>query len=65
MILIESFANKYRRSVSLMMKANVDTAIISQALGHRSIKTTRVYLLRFENSVIDNANEKVFDNLRN
>jgi site-specific recombinase XerD len=45
---------------SIMYKENVNPGIISQALGHRSIKTTQIYLAQFDNKMIDQANKQVF-----
>lgn len=37
----------------------ISTEIISEGLGHHSIKTTEVYLKSFDNSVLDDANELI------
>jgi len=42
-----------------MKKSEVSTAIISEALGHESEKTTQIYLDSFENSIIDEASKLI------
>ncbi len=42
---------------TILRKSGVATAVISQAMGHDSEKTTKIYLESFENSVVDKANE--------
>ncbi len=37
----------------------ISTAIISEGLGHSSLKTTEIYLKRFDNSTLDAANEMI------
>lgn len=37
----------------------ISTEIISEGLGHHSLKTTEIYLKSFDNSVLDDANEMV------
>ncbi len=37
----------------------ISTEIISEALGHSSLKTTEIYLKSFENYILDEANEKI------
>lgn len=37
----------------------ISTEIISEGLGHHSIKTTEIYLKSFDNAVLDDANELV------
>ncbi|TLP71226.1 tyrosine-type recombinase/integrase [Maribacter sp. ACAM166] len=37
----------------------ISTEIISEGLGHHSIRTTEIYLKSFDNSVLDDANELV------
>lgn len=37
----------------------ISTEIISEGLGHHSLKTTEIYLRTFENSVLDEANDLV------
>tara|TARA_R110001583_G_C5612071_1_gene405411 strand:- start:257 stop:1513 length:1257 start_codon:yes stop_codon:yes gene_type:complete len=37
----------------------ISTAIISEGLGHSSLKTTEIYLKRFDNSTLDEANEMI------
>lgn len=38
---------------------NVPTSVISECLGHTSEKTTRIYLAQLNNSVLDEANERI------
>lgn len=42
---------------TVLKKSNVPTAVISEALGHKSEFITQTYLKSFENEVIDLANE--------
>ena len=37
----------------------ISTAIISEGLGHSSLKTTEIYLKRFDNNTLDEANERI------
>jgi len=37
----------------------ISTEIISEGLGHHSVKTTEIYLKSFDNSVLDDANEQI------
>lgn len=37
----------------------ISTAIISEGLGHSSLKTTEIYLKRFDNTTLDEANERI------
>ena len=37
----------------------ISTEVISEGLGHNSLKTTQIYLKSFTNSVLDEANEMV------
>lgn len=37
----------------------ISTEIISEGLGHHSVKTTEIYLKSFANSVLDDANEQI------
>ena len=38
---------------------NVATHVISECLGHASEKTTQIYLAQLENSLLDDANERI------
>lgn len=44
---------------TVLKKSGVPTAIISEALGHESEKTTQIYLDSFENSIIDEASKLI------
>ncbi len=44
---------------SIAKSRNVPIAVISEALGHESESTTRIYLASLDSSVVDNANSKV------
>jgi integrase/recombinase XerD len=44
---------------TLMKKSGQSTAIISEALGHDSEKTTQIYLDSFENSILDEASKSI------
>ncbi|MCG2462383.1 tyrosine-type recombinase/integrase, partial [Flavobacteriaceae bacterium F89] len=37
----------------------ISTAIISEGLGHNSLRTTEIYLKSFDNKVLDEANRLV------
>lgn len=41
------------------LRQNIPVAVISQALGHTSEKTTRIYLAQLDQSVLNKANEAV------
>lgn len=40
---------------TILKKSGVNIGIISEALGHQDIKTTEIYLSRFDNSQVDSA----------
>lgn len=42
-----------------LKKSGINTGIISQALGHQSIKTTEIYLSEFDNEQVDEAMMKL------
>lgn len=42
---------------TVLKKSGVNIGIISEALGHQNIKTTEIYLSKFDNEQIDNAME--------
>lgn len=44
---------------SIAKSRNVPIAVISEAMGHDSETTTRIYLASLDSSVVDNANSKV------
>ncbi len=44
---------------TIMKRSGVSTSVISEALGHDSEKTTRVYLDSFESSVLDEASKAI------
>lgn len=37
----------------------ISTEVISEGLGHNSLKTTQIYLKSFTNQILDEANEMV------
>lgn len=41
------------------LRQNIPVAVISQALGHTSEKTTRIYLAQLDQSVLNRANAKI------
>lgn len=45
------------------IRQNVPVAVISQALGHTSEKTTRIYLDQLDQSVLNKANAKITKNV--
>lgn len=40
---------------TILKKSGVNIGIISEALGHQDIKTTQIYLSRFDNEQVDEA----------
>ena len=40
-----------------LKNSGISEDVISQALGHKSLQTTKIYLDSFGNEVIDKANE--------
>ena len=44
---------------SIAKSQDVPVAAISEAMGHTTERTTRIYLKSFENTLVDNANQKV------
>ena len=44
---------------SIAKSRNVPLSVISEAMGHDSESTTRIYLASLDSSVVDNANNKV------
>lgn len=46
---------------TIAKRKGVATGIISQGLGHTTERTTQIYLKSFEDDVMDQANEMVFD----
>lgn len=42
---------------------NIPTAVISEALGHGSEMTTRIYLASLDNGIVDNANRLILKEL--
>ena len=44
---------------SIAKSQNVPIAAISEAMGHTSERTTRIYLKWFDNALVDSANRKV------
>lgn len=49
---------------SLAKKNGVETYIISEAMGHTSENTTRIYLASLNNTVLDRANEVVINSIQ-
>lgn len=44
-------------------KHNVPVSIISAGLGHTTETTTQIYLATIENTLVDNANDLIINNL--
>lgn len=44
---------------TILKKSGVNIGIISEALGHQDIKTTQIYLSRFDNEQVDEAMKKL------
>lgn len=44
---------------TILKRSGISTSIISEALGHDSEKTTKIYLDSFENSVLDEASKAI------
>ena len=49
---------------SIAYNRNVPLSVISEALGHDSERTTRIYLDSVSNTVVDRANHKIINMLR-
>lgn len=45
--------------VTKALRQNIPVAVISQAMGHTSEKTTRIYLAQLDQSVLNKANAKI------
>lgn len=48
---------------TLARDCNVPVSVISAGMGHSTERTTRIYLTSLENSLIDNANRGILNNL--
>lgn len=48
---------------SIAMSKNIPIAIISEAMGHDSENTTRIYLASLDNTIVDNANNIILKSL--
>lgn len=44
---------------TIMKRSGASTSIISESLGHKTEKTTQIYLDSFENLILDKANEAI------
>ena len=44
---------------TIMKRSGISTSLISESLGHKSEKTTQVYLDRFENLILDEASKVI------
>ncbi len=49
---------------SIALSENVPVSIISEAMGHDSEKTTRIYLATLDRSKVDNANARILNAVR-
>jgi len=43
---------------------NYPMAVISEGLGHTDIRTTQIYLDRFDNEILDDANEMITETVK-
>lgn len=50
---------KIYKDNSIVKYLGISTKIISEGLGHSSLRTTEIYLKSFTNTVLDEANELV------
>jgi integrase/recombinase XerD len=57
---LTSYVARHTFASNLKQKG-IATDIISEAMGHKDIKVTQLYLKRLENSVIDNAIDSLID----
>lgn len=48
---------------SIAHKKNISISVISEAMGHDSENTTRIYLASLDPSVVDNANRLILKSL--
>ena len=49
--------------MSIAKSKNVPLAIISEAMGHDSEKTTRIYLASLDTSAVDKVNSQILKSL--
>lgn len=49
--------------VTVARKQNVPISVISAGLGHSTEMTTQIYLATIENSIVDDANDVIINNL--
>lgn len=50
---------------SIARNENIPISIISEAMGHDSESTTRIYLTSLDNSLVDKANSIILNSLTN
>lgn len=48
---------------NLAAKLEVPLTVISEGMGHTSVRTTQIYLARMEPAIIDQANRKILDSI--
>lgn len=48
---------------SMMLEAGIEVSVISQAMGHTSLRTTEIYLNQLSISKMDRATDKMLDNM--
>lgn len=48
---------------SMMLEAGIELSVISQSLGHTSLRTTEIYLGQLSNSKMDKATDKMLNEL--
>ena len=61
-IMLTMYVSRHTWASAAKVK-NIPTAVISEALGHGSEMTTRIYLASLDNGIVDNANRLILKEL--
>ena len=61
-IMLTMYVSRHTWASAAKVK-NIPTAVISEALGHGSEMTTRIYLASLDNGIVDNANRLILREL--